>query len=361
MLIIVAMIAALVAIGYPYFRGVMEKNKENADIAAMHSAEALMETAYNTRLIIGTKSATEAKATSPLYYDPSGKLVWKRPAPYGQGTDGNQGVTWSCCGDYAYNPANDYRQGVIVCYYTPEGNNNPYPGIHVHWDCDGGGTITPDPVPKPTKPVFPERPTTGPTEGPTDPTTAPNPDPDPDLNPDPEPGGAPSNVHIYPTLDAYGRLEGEILAGHRYRSEDGTQIYLAKWHYNIGDTVHLDNEFGFVPLNKPKSTDGKYPQVFYSSKNLRSDNQLAQDNTITGWDGANMDVALRFGDYFVKEPTVKTEEPRYFVFTGAWYTTINNPSGGPILGDGSVGNGWTEINMRCEICKQTAGLDHFWE
>ena len=123
----------------------------------------------------------------------------------------------------------------------------------------------------------------------------------------------------------------------------------------------MENEFGFVPLNKPQSTDGKYPQVFYSSKNLRSDNNLAQDNTVTGWDTANMDVALRFGDYFVKEPAVATDEPRYFVFTGAWNTTINYPSGGPILADGSVGNGWTEINMRCEICKQTAGLDHFWE
>lgn len=359
MLIIVAMIAALVAIGYPYFRGVMEKNKENADIAAMHSAEALLETAYNTRLIIDGRSATEATITRPLYYDPSGKLVWKRPASYGQGTAGDQGVTWSCCDDYRYDPSLDYRDGVVVCYYTPDSGD--YPGIHVHW-INGNDTpigSTPDDTPKPTKPVFPERPTTEPTEGPTDPTTAPNPDPDPD--PAPEPGGAPSNVHIYPTLDAYGRLEGEILAGHRYRSEDGTQIYLAKQHYNIGDTVHLDNEFGFVPLNKPKSTDGKYPQVFYSSKNLRSDNNLAQDNTITEWNNANMDVALRFGDYFVKEPAVKTDEPRYFVFTGAWNTTINYPSGGPILEDGSVGNGWTEINMRCEICKQTAGLDHFWE
>lgn len=290
MLIIVAMIAALIAIAYPYFRGVMEKNKENADIAAMHSAEALLETAYNTRLIIENGSATEATATNPLYYDPSGKLTWTRPAPYGQGTDGNQGVTWSCCGDYAYNPANDYRKGVVVCYYTPDTGSAAYPGIHVHWDCDGT-VITPDPVPKPTKPVFPERPTTEPTEGPTDPTTAPNPDPDPDPDPDPEPDNKPSGSgdfkdpifknlksHQFPTIDENWQTTGYRLhLGHVYRytsildgveriyisldTDNGSQYYGPPWgtpDYNLKNNVVTPNG---VVLTANGDKDGNYKLI----------------------------------------------------------------------------------------------------
>lgn len=300
MLIIVGMIAALIAIGYPYFRGVMEKNKENADIAAMHSAEALMETAYNTRLIIDKRSAREANATRPLYYDPSGKLVWKRPAPYGQGTDGNQGVTWSCCGDYAYNPANDYRQGVVVCYYTPEGNNNPYPGIHVHWDCDGT-IITPDPVPKPTKPVFPERPTTEPTEGPTDPDPGTNVDPDPDTPDQPDKKDPydhyfdPGKAHEYPVTENGITTGYGAHIGHKY-------VYNGKVYVSLFD--------GNATQNYDK-VDGT-PEGWYASNFIVPNGDVITDDTYS--DQWPNQTQAKYGTVFITEVNGTKE---YYIYKGA--------------------------------------------
>ena len=160
MLIVIGCLVALVAIAYPSFSNYQEKNRENADVVAMHSAEALFTTAYNTGKLIENRSATEAVATRPLYYDGHGGLTWKEPAPYGKGTRKDSGVVISCCDDYEYDSKKDYTGGVIYCYYTPEGGDHP--GFHIHWTTDGyWGANKPDLPEKPQKPVFPEKDNTG--------------------------------------------------------------------------------------------------------------------------------------------------------------------------------------------------------
>ncbi len=157
MLIVIGCIVALVAIAYPAFSSYQEKNRENADIVAMHSAEALFTTAYNTGKIIGTRPATEAVATRPLYYDGNGNLTWTEPTPYGKGTAKDSGVSISFCDDYMYDSTKDYRGGYIYCYYTPDGGNHP--GYHIHWTSAGGdiGGSTPVLPEKPERPVFPTK------------------------------------------------------------------------------------------------------------------------------------------------------------------------------------------------------------
>lgn len=279
MLIIVGIIAILLAIGYPYFADVMEKNKENADIAAMHSAEALMETAYNTRLKIEGTSIRDAKATATLYYDPSGKLTWTRPAPYGQGTSRNGGATWSCCDDYQYDPSRDYRNGVIYCYYTPDSGTNP--GIHVHWSVDGSSPTVPDPVTRPTRPSFPERPATEPTEGVTD---------DPGTGtitpvyPDTPAGSwtveqVLTTGHPYPTTTQIGtgtRTDGfPVTVGHRYVYNG--KIYAAtvsaRENEHYGYYTPDASPYGFVEITGPvyTSTDNLAPNGDVVVGNKESD------------------------------------------------------------------------------------------
>ena len=79
LLIVIGCIVALVTIAYPAFGQYREKNRENADVVAMHSAEALFTTAYNTGKLIDGRSATEATAANPLYYDGNGDLTWTAP------------------------------------------------------------------------------------------------------------------------------------------------------------------------------------------------------------------------------------------------------------------------------------------
>lgn len=302
MLIIVAMIAALVAIGYPYFRGVMEKNKENADIAAMHSAEALMETAYNTRLIIDTRPATDATITKPLYYDPSGKLVWKRPASYGQGTAGDQGVTWSCCDDYRYDPSLDYRDGVVVCYYTPDSGDHP--GIHVHW-INGNDTqigTTPDDTPKPTKPVFPERPTTEPTEGPTDdnggsvtpPDTPDTPD-QPDKKDPYDHYFDPGKAHEYPVTENGITTGYGAHIGHKY-------VYNGKVYVSLFDGNATQN------YDKVNGT----PEGWYASNFIVPNGDVITDDTYSNqWPNQTQ---AKYGTVFITEVNGTKE---YYIYKGA--------------------------------------------
>ena len=157
MLIVIGCIVALVAIAYPAFGQYREKNRENADVVAMHSAEALFTTAYNTGKLIEGRSATEATAANPLYYDGNGDLTWTAPTPYGKGTAKDSGVTISCCDDYEYDSKKDYTGGVIYCYYAPKDSDSP--GFHIHWMSAGGdiGGNTPVLPEKPQRPVFPEK------------------------------------------------------------------------------------------------------------------------------------------------------------------------------------------------------------
>lgn len=144
MLIVIGCIVALVAIAYPAFGQYREKNRENADVVAMHSAEALFTTAYNTGKLIGGRSATEATAANPLYYDGNGDLTWTAPTPYGKGTAKDSGVTISCCDDYEYDSKKDYTGGVIYCYYAPKDSNSP--GFHIHWMSAGGASAGVSPL-----------------------------------------------------------------------------------------------------------------------------------------------------------------------------------------------------------------------
>ncbi len=170
MLVIVGCIAALVAIAYPKFSDMMEKNRENTDIVAMQSAHALLETAFDTGLLIDGRPITDATPAAPLYYDPSGKLTWQKPEGYGEGTDNPSGVTWSCCDDYEYNPAASYKGDFIYCYYVAPGESVTHSGLHVHWfsDGDSGNVPAPNPpVPTVTFPTVPKQSeeTTEPTGG----------------------------------------------------------------------------------------------------------------------------------------------------------------------------------------------------
>ena len=170
MLIVVAILAALVAIGYPQFNGAFERNRENADIVFMQSAEALLETAYATGLRIDGVSARKATNEHPLYYDPAGELTWVQPEAYGEGTPKDSGITWSCCDDYHYASAGvDYRTQVVVCYY--ENADTDHPIMHVHWVVGPGAGSSSKPLP----------------DTPDTPTPKPDPDPDPKPNPDPRP------------------------------------------------------------------------------------------------------------------------------------------------------------------------------
>ena len=144
LLIVIGCIAALVAIAYPAFGQYREKNRENADVVAMHSAEALFTTAYNTGKLIEGRSATEATAANPLYYDGNGDLTWTAPTPYGKGTAKDSGVTISCCDDYEYDSKKDYTGGVIYCYYAPKGSDSP--GFHIHWMSAGGASAGVSPL-----------------------------------------------------------------------------------------------------------------------------------------------------------------------------------------------------------------------
>lgn len=355
MLVIVGCIAALVAIAYPKFSDMMEKNRENTDIVAMQSAHALLETAFDTGLLIDGRPITDATPAAPLYYDPSGKLTWQKPEGYGEGTDNPSGVTWSCCDDYEYNPAASYKGDFICCYYVAPGEGVTNSGLHVHWysDKDSGNVPAPNPpVPTVTFPTVPEQEV--------ETTEAAGGNGGDDKGDDrPTPTPEPSNVHVFPKRNAYGGLEGEIMKGHRYCGEDSSQIYVAVQDHAVGYTADLKSEYDFVPLNKPKSTDGKYPQVFYSSKNLWNDKTMVNDNTITEG-GENNKVNLMFGDYFVLEPQNASGTTRYFVWCGVWPSVVEYQPG-PIKSDGTRNDGWLEINMECELCKNTAGIDHFWE
>ena len=144
MLIVIGCIVALVAIAYPAFGQYQEKNRENADAVAMHSAEALFTTAYNTGKLIEGRSATEATAANPLYYDGNGDLTWTAPTPYGKGTAKDSGVTISCCDDYEYDSKKDYTGGVIYCYYAPKDSDSP--GFHIHWMRAGGASAGVSPL-----------------------------------------------------------------------------------------------------------------------------------------------------------------------------------------------------------------------
>lgn len=139
MLVIVGCIAALVAIGYPQFTGMMENNREKTDIMAMKSAYTLLETAYNTGLLFDGQPVTAYDASHPLYYDGNGKLTAVKPAaPYGEGRARSGSGTASYCDDYRYDSSRDYTADVIVCFYDADTKT-----LHVHWEplaTAGGGS-----------------------------------------------------------------------------------------------------------------------------------------------------------------------------------------------------------------------------
>lgn len=247
MLVIVGCIAALVAIAYPKFSSMMEQNRENTDVVAMQSAQALLETAFDTGLLIDGKPVTEATAENPLYYDPSGKLTWQEPEGYGEGTDSPSGVTWSCCDDYEYNPAASYKGGIIYCYYVAPGEGVNYPGLHVHWSSDGDSGNVPAPNPPVPTITFPTVPAqseeTTEAAGENGVVTPPSPSDDGDnvLPPSDIKG-----THLWPvTVSENGKhvlVEGyKLHKGHRYRI--GDKIYVAKVDL-YGDNVDYDEKDG---------------------------------------------------------------------------------------------------------------------
>lgn len=296
MLIVVGCIVALVAIAYPSFSKYQEKNRENADVVAMHSAEALFTTAYNTGKIIEGRPATEATATRPLYYDGNGGLTWTRPASYGKGTASNSGVVISCCDDYAYDSTRDYTGGVIYCYYNA-GTTNP--GIHIHWDTDGySGGVTPSLPTKPTKPTFPTVPTTeattpttpkptestGSTEE-TEETTTPPTDPVFDLG----------NAHPYPVTENGVTTGYPAHVGHKYVYK-GT-IYVSLWD-------------GAENQNYDKN-DGT-PENWYRSNFVKANGDLLTDDTYSDkW--PNQTVA----DYGTIFKTTENGETVYYIYKGS--------------------------------------------
>lgn len=350
MLIIVGILAVLIAIGYPYFSGIFEKNRENADITAMQSAKALLETAYDTGLNIeGKGTVKDTKATKPLYYDAGGKLTWTPPEPYGQGTAGNSGITWSCCDDYEYDPAKSYAGGYIYCYYNATDSNIAYPGLHVHWSIDGYNGNVPTVTPPPTQPTFPTRP--GQEEETTEPTTATTEESKPTGSGDTE--ETPSHLHKFPGLGQYGSLNGRIDRGCRYYDDDSKQVYVAVLELeqgaNRGQSFSLKTGYAFVPLKEPYSDENRaYPQIFTSSKNLTVSGKVVKDNTLPNPDNDsdNGTVNIKCGDYFVLEAADPAQN-RYFVYKEEFTISQEGPE---------KSANWVEVKM-CSLCKKTSVYD----
>lgn len=293
MLIVIGCIVALVAIAYPSFSQYQEKNRENADVVAMHSAEALFTTAYNTGKIIEGRPATEAVATKPLYYDGNGNLTWKPPTPYGKGTAKDSGVVISCCDDYEYDSAKDYRGGYIYCYYTPEGGDHP--GFHIHWMSAGGdiGGNTPVLPEKPDKPVFPEKDNPsggggGNTGGSTGGGDTGGGEETPDTPEEPKKEWTVKEIlstgHPYPTTKElsswnYWTDDFPVVAGHRYVYKG--QVYISgvtvqdgkKANYNDGavspDGYAWAQAYFVVPNDR----------ILTSKKNVDENGNLVVDNT----------------------------------------------------------------------------------
>lgn len=336
MLIIVGIIGALVAIGYPYFSGIFEKNRENADITAMQSAHALLETAYNTGLVIeGKGTIMDTKATKPLYYDPSGKLTWTEPEPYGRGTAGDGGITWSYCDDYTYDSAKPYVGGVIYCYYNGPGTD--YPGLHVHWSTDGYNGTKPVVPSKPPEPTFPTRPTEAATEPTTKPNPNPNPDPEPDPEPEPdkEPSGSENfkdpifknlKSHPFPSTDENWQTTGYRLhLGHVYRFTDtdgNEKIYISACD-DPGNNTYRHDQNG-TPL-----PGGNYqwnvisPNGTVLTKNGDEDGKYKLVPSVT---------IVEYGTIFLDD------DGTYYIFKASGPTTYPT---------GSEASKWIKINLKC--------------
>lgn len=300
MLIVIGCIVALVAIAYPAFGKYQEKNRENADVVAMHSAEALFTTAYNTNKIIDGTPATEATADHPLYYDGDGNLTWTIPTPYGKGTAKDSGVVISCCDDYAYDSAKDYRGGYIYCYYAPEGSDHP--GFHIHWMSAGGdiGGSTPVVPTKPTKPTFPTVPATEATEAPTptvsEPTgsTEETEEPEETTTPPTDPVFDLGNAHPYPVTENGVTTGYPAHVGHKYVYNGS--IYVSLWD-------------GAENQNYDKN-DGT-PENWYRYNFVKANGDLLTDDTYSDkW--PNQTVA----DYGTIFKTTENGETVYYIYKG---------------------------------------------
>lgn len=337
MLVIVGCIAALVAIAYPKFSNMMEQNRENTDVVAMQSAQALLETAFDTGLLIDGKPVTDATADTPLYYDPSGKLTWQLPEGYGEGTDSPSGVTWSCCDDYEYNPAASYKGGIIYCYYVAPGAGVAYPGLHVHWSSDkdrpNNRPKPADPVPTITFPTVPAQ-----SEEITEATGENTPDTsvEPSKGED-KPSGSGNfedpiferlGSHAYPTT-SNGNLSGYPLhMGHVYKYtsvKDGIE----RFYISVTDD---QDDTNYDPWRDDNYAGGN-PDGWYAAKTI------TPNGTVLTRSGDENDNFRLYKDKIVEYGTIfRDDDGKYYIFkAGTTQTTFP---------EGDVGK-WVEINLGC--------------
>ena len=313
MLVVVGAISALTAIGYPAIDKGFEKGKESNDITAMQSADSLITSAALSGKLIGGKPAKDYTRDHPLYFDESGNLVSAQPAGYGRGTAKSGGEVWSSCDDYEYNPALDYTNAYIVCWY-----DSGTRVAHVHWSVGDTSVNTPSTT-APVYTVFPTRPTTEPTEETkgqdTTPVTPPPVDPTPD---DPIldlTTAHPSPVWIRhitgPNPDwqfVYEKTGHQIILGHRYSF----------------------NGHVYVSLNTPDPNtnyDPKYGQSFdksYASWMVEATGKIW---TPDDYNEHNNLIGVNHGDIF--KDTDSEGKVYYYIFKGDWNnaTISTHPSG----------------------------------
>ncbi len=158
LLIVVAIIAVLVAIGIPVFNTQLEKSREAYDIYTMRQAASAAVDLYYSGVHDGTSAATaglswSTQASSAAEYnafgayDPSTGQILKdraslpaRSKTYGKGTKTNGGTTYVMGSELgAYKADEDYRNAVVMVSIYP----NASPAyVAVYWKNNISGNNT---------------------------------------------------------------------------------------------------------------------------------------------------------------------------------------------------------------------------
>lgn len=123
LLIVVAIIAVLVAIGIPIFNSQVEKSREATDIANMRSARSVISTAFMSGDI-------EAGSLEEYYYDGTGLSLQIPSVGYGKGTSANGKTIYDVyngCEQCNYDAKVDHKDDFLMASVALDGT------VHVHW------------------------------------------------------------------------------------------------------------------------------------------------------------------------------------------------------------------------------------
>lgn len=259
LLIVVAIISVLVAIGIPVFTTQLEKSRESVDLSNVRAAYAeVMMAAITT-----DTTAVYTQDTTQTIYKDSGEYSIT-VSPLKQRQDGWQTALPITIGGVSSGSGSPYWTGVPaangyckVTYHAPKGLSDGY--LSYEWSGEGSSGPTQTITPTPTIPSG-----SGESGG------TPTPTPDATLTPTPPPPWTDFDIKKYPTTGSENLFKGNV-----YRDEATQKLYVIKKDEPNADVNWIapskpNNEYVFVAISGTVYTENdEYDKTEHKIENIK--------------------------------------------------------------------------------------------